>query len=100
MQNAYVWLFPKPENTVLSGSEDDIGSYTFADGLASKTFCRTCGVGTRIQPLGDKVLAPSEDSCRAYWRGGAAHPVNARVLHGVDVGKLKTMVQGAAVTPV
>ncbi|KKP01415.1 glutathione-dependent formaldehyde-activating enzyme [Trichoderma harzianum] len=42
--NACIWLFPRPENVVLSGSEDAIGRYTFADGLTSKTFCRTCGI--------------------------------------------------------
>ncbi|KAL7820670.1 glutathione-dependent formaldehyde-activating enzyme [Trichoderma gracile] len=90
IQNAYVWLFPEAENMVLSGSNDDIGRYTFSGGLASKTFCRTCGVGmTRPQPVEDRDQAPSESSCRAYRRGDASHPVNARVLHGVDVSKLR-----------
>ncbi|TFB06725.1 hypothetical protein CCMA1212_000433 [Trichoderma ghanense] len=56
-RNAYVWLFPRPENMVLSGSEDDIGRYTFSEGLTSKTFCRTCGVGMtylRKQPVEDR----------------------------------------------
>ncbi|KAH0492914.1 hypothetical protein TgHK011_007841 [Trichoderma gracile] len=89
-RNAYVWLFPEVESMVLSGSNDDIGRYTFSGGLASKTFCRTCGVGmTRTQPVEDRDQAPSGSSCRAYRRGDASHPVNARVLHGVDVSKLR-----------
>ncbi|KAL6875262.1 Mss4-like protein [Trichoderma novae-zelandiae] len=101
-RNAYVWLFPKPENMVLSGSERDIGRYTSSDGLASKTFCRTCGVGmtsVRNQPVEDEGQAPSESSCRAYCRGEESHPVNARVLHGVDVARLKVMSAGAAGLP-
>lgn len=97
-QNAYVWLFPKAENVILSGSEDDIGRYTFPEGLTSKTFCRACGVGMTYlinQPIEDRVLAPNETPCRAYRKGDTSHPVNARVLHGVEVGK----VEGAAVMP-
>ncbi|EHK23624.1 uncharacterized protein TRIVIDRAFT_148409, partial [Trichoderma virens Gv29-8] len=102
-RNAYVWLFPRPENIVLSGSEDAIGSYTFSDGLTSKTFCRTCGINVtnlRNQLSEDEILALSEHSRQAYWRGKESHPVNARVLHGVDVGKLKkVMFEGATAMP-
>ncbi|KAM0265702.1 hypothetical protein ACHAQJ_000136 [Trichoderma viride] len=93
-RNAYVWLLPKPENVVLSGSEDAIGRYVLADGLTSKAFCRTCGVNmTSLRnPLPEKeVLALSEHARQVYWRGRAYSPVNARTLHGVDVGKLKTI---------
>ncbi|KAL7951575.1 Mss4-like protein [Trichoderma barbatum] len=102
-RNAYVWLFPKPENMVLSGSENVIGRYAFSDGLTSKTFCRTCGINMtnlRNQLSQDKVLALSEHSRQVYWGGKASHPVNARILHSVDVGKLKkVMLDGATVMP-
>lgn len=103
IQNAYVWLFPKPENIVLSGSEDAIGRYTFSDGLTSKTFCRTCGVNMtnlRNQLPQDEVLALSEHARQVYWKGKASYPVNARTLHEVDVGKLKkVMFEGATAMP-
>ncbi|OTA08545.1 glutathione-dependent formaldehyde-activating enzyme [Trichoderma parareesei] len=89
-RNAYVWLFPKAENMVLSGSKADIGRYAFSEGLTSKSFCRTCGVGMTFlmnQPVEDRDLAASESSCRAYREVNTSHPVNARVLHGVDVRK-------------
>ncbi|KAL7938756.1 Mss4-like protein [Trichoderma chlorosporum] len=100
-RDAYVWLFPRPTNMVLSGSEDAIGRYTFPDGLTSKTFCRTCGVNLtnpRTQLSQDKALAPSEHSRQVYSEGKEFHPVNARVLHGVDLGGLKKgRVEGATV---
>jgi hypothetical protein len=89
-QNAYVWLFPKFESIVLSGSKADIGRYAFSEGLTSKSFCRACGVGMTYlmnQPVEDRDLAPSEPSCRAYREVNTSHPVNARVLHGVDVSE-------------
>ncbi|RFU78542.1 glutathione-dependent formaldehyde-activating enzyme [Trichoderma arundinaceum] len=102
-RNAYVWLRPKPEHVVLSGPEDAIGRYVFADGLTSKTFCRTCGVNMtniRNELPEEEVLALSEQARQIYWRGKATYPVNARVLHGVDVGKLKKVLfDGATLMP-
>ncbi|KAL6696428.1 Mss4-like protein [Trichoderma pleuroticola] len=102
-RNAYIWLFPRPENVVLSGSEDAIGRYTFADGLTSKTFCRTCGINMtnlRNQLSQDEVRALSRHSRQVYGRNKESHPVNVRVLHGVNVGKLKKVTfAGATVMP-
>ncbi|KAL7962220.1 Mss4-like protein [Trichoderma compactum] len=102
-RNAYIWLFPRPENVVLSGPEDAIGLYTFADGLTSKTFCRTCGINMtnlRNRLSRDEVRALSKHSRQVYGRNKESHPVNVRVLHGVDVGKLKNVTfAGATVMP-
>ncbi|KAL6817825.1 Mss4-like protein [Trichoderma sp. SZMC 28015] len=102
-RNGYIWLSPRPENVVLSGSEDAIGRYTFAEGLTSKTFCRTCGINMtdlRNQLSRDEVRALSKHSRRVYGRNKESHPVNVRILHGVDVGKLKKVTfAGATVMP-
>ncbi|KAL6804092.1 Mss4-like protein [Trichoderma sp. SZMC 28012] len=102
-RNGYVWLSPRPENVVLSGSEDAIGRYTFAEGLTSKTFCRTCGINMtdlRNQLSRDEVRALSKHSRQVYGRNKESHPVNVRVLHGVDVDKLKKVTfAGATVMP-
>ncbi|KAL6791288.1 Mss4-like protein [Trichoderma sp. SZMC 28013] len=102
-RNAYIWLFPRPENVVLSGSDDAIGRYTFADGLTSKTFCRTCGINMtnlRNQLSRDEVRALSKHSRQVYGRNKESHPVNVRILHGVDVDKLKKVTfAGATVMP-
>ncbi|QYS95996.1 hypothetical protein H0G86_003260 [Trichoderma simmonsii] len=102
-RNGYIWLSPRPENVVLSGSEDAIGHYTFAEGLTSKTFCRTCGINMtdlRNQLSRDEVRALSKHSRQIYGRNKESHPVNVRILHGVDVDKLKKVTfAGATVMP-
>ncbi|KAF3067940.1 hypothetical protein CFAM422_008106 [Trichoderma lentiforme] len=102
-RNGYIWLSPRPENVVLSGSEDAIGRYTFAEGLTSKTFCRTCGINMtdlRNQLSRDEVRALSKHSREIYGRNKESHPVNVRILHGVDVDKLKKVTfAGATVMP-
>ncbi|KAL7910844.1 Mss4-like protein [Trichoderma velutinum] len=90
-RNAYIWLCPRPEHIVLSGSEDAIGYYKFAEGLTSKTFCRTCGINMtdfRNQFSREEVRMLSKYSRKVYWWYKETYPVNVRVLHGVDHSKL------------
>ncbi|EHK44037.1 uncharacterized protein TrAtP1_008502 [Trichoderma atroviride] len=91
-RNACVWISPNFENVVLSGSEDAIGRYVLTDGLTSKVFCHTCGVNMssfRNELSEEEILQLTEQDVQAYRRGRARCPINVRTLHGVDVGKLK-----------
>jgi hypothetical protein len=81
-------------NVVLHGDEKDIGRYVFARKMMAKTFCRTCGVNLTNQPvdLPEDVVAAMSEADRAWFEGGRVrHPVNLRVLNGVDLTKLKPM---------
>ncbi|KAL7918039.1 Mss4-like protein [Trichoderma austrokoningii] len=91
-RNAYVWISPSFENVVLSGCEDAVGHYILPHGLTSKVFCRTCGVNMSSfrNPLSEEeILELNEQHLKAYTRSRAHYPINARTLHGLDVGKLK-----------
>lgn len=37
----------------------------------------------------EEMIELDEQNLRAYKRGRAHYPINVRTLHGVDVGKLK-----------
>ncbi|KAK6451340.1 hypothetical protein FP744_10007591 [Trichoderma asperellum] len=94
-RNACIWISPNPENVVLSGSEDAIGRYILPDGLTSKVFCRTCGVNMssiRNELSEKEILGLTELDLQDYRRGRAHYPINARTLHGVDMGQLKKIV--------
>ncbi|KAH8128964.1 Mss4-like protein [Trichoderma asperelloides] len=102
-RNACIWISPNPENVVLSGSEDAIGRYILPDGLTSKVFCRTCGVNMssiRNELSEKEILGLTELDLQDYRRGRAHYPINARTLHGVDMGQLKKIViEGTTATP-
>lgn len=47
-----------------------------------------------------EILELTEQDLQDYRRGRAHTPINARTLHGVDVGRLKMIViEGTAATP-
>lgn len=54
----------------------------------------------RNQLSRDEVRALSKHSRQVYGRNKESHPVNVRILHGVDVEKLKKVTfAGATVMP-
>lgn len=89
---------------VLSGDDADIAGYLFGRRFVAKTFCRTCGVHLtnrfnidilkeypdlakgRPEELADP---PDYDKKKWQYRGRKKHPVNLRVLEGVDLSKLE-----------
>jgi hypothetical protein len=69
------WAVPRKALRVRA-NEDDIGTYSFGDGLYLHRFCLVCGVHPYHE---DADL--SEDPC-AY--------INVRCLVGIDVAKVRT----------
>lgn len=91
-QIASLWVYPKFEQVVLHGDEADIGRYAFSSRVIAKTFCKHCGVvmtnaHNELPP--DEVAALSERKRSYYFATNPAHPVNTRVLTGIEVGKLR-----------
>ncbi|GJC79167.1 hypothetical protein ColLi_02005 [Colletotrichum liriopes] len=93
-RNAYIWLKPNVDQVVLSGDDDKIGRYTFSHRILAKTFCKTCGVPltNQFNPLTEEERNALTEDAR-YWHNWSEdkHPVNARVLNGVDLKSLKTL---------
>ncbi|KAM0742621.1 hypothetical protein ACQRIT_002798 [Beauveria bassiana] len=99
-RNAYLWVYPKTEQVVLSGKEEDIARYRFNHEVLAKPFCRTCGV-SMSNPVNEKTTAdeaaarmPDSDAAqrdkvrRIMAHHRTIHPVNVRTLHGVDLSRL------------
>lgn len=76
---------------MLHGDRKDIAKYLFGLSMMGKTFCKTCGVQLTNEPaeLSEEALAalPS-DKLEWFQSGRARHPVNLRVLNGVDLALL------------
>ncbi|OHW91626.1 glutathione-dependent formaldehyde-activating enzyme [Colletotrichum incanum] len=93
-RNGYVWLKPNVDQVVLSGDNDKIGRYTFSHRILAKTFCKTCGVPltNQFNPLTEEEQNALTENAR-YWHNWSKdkHPVNARVLNGVDLKSLKIL---------
>ncbi|RCI09226.1 hypothetical protein L249_1395 [Ophiocordyceps polyrhachis-furcata BCC 54312] len=89
-RNAYIWIYPEIGSVILSGDEADMGKYKFAKCLTSKTFCRTCGVFMTNENEPELYQLPDTEENRIIKNWLAkAHPLNLRVLDGVDFSKLK-----------
>ena len=57
-----------------------------------KTFCKTCGVNmtnTFLDLSEEEINSLSSNWAKAYRTRGKMHPVNARVLNGIEVGRLR-----------
>ncbi|RDA87052.1 hypothetical protein CP532_3256 [Ophiocordyceps camponoti-leonardi (nom. inval.)] len=78
-RNAYRWMYPPRQAVTLAGEEADIGRYPFGRRKFDKTFCRVCGVNVS-NDRGPEAVAGD-------WPE-ANHPVNIRVLRGVDLERL------------
>ncbi|KAI9147794.1 glutathione-dependent formaldehyde-activating enzyme [Paramyrothecium foliicola] len=90
-RNAAVWIYSTQEQVVLSGDKDNIGEYSFNFKLGYKTFCKICGVtvSNNMRKLSDEELAAIPEKLKGFVEGAwKMHPVNIRVLHGVDLKKL------------
>ncbi|KAM3497044.1 hypothetical protein MY10362_009589, partial [Beauveria mimosiformis] len=70
LNNAYLWVYPKTEQVVLSGKEEDIARYSFNHEVLAKPFCRTCGVSmsnpVNAQTTADEAAArmPGADAAQ------------------------------------
>ncbi|EQL01983.1 hypothetical protein G6O67_001196 [Ophiocordyceps sinensis] len=89
-RNGYRWVYPPVDAVVLAGDDADIGRYSFARRIMNKTFCRTCGVcmtNERNAQLADDAISEGDRPLKAWAE--ANHPVNLRVLDGVDLSAMK-----------
>lgn len=111
-QNAYLWVYPKTDQVVLAGREEDVARYRFNHEILAKPFCRTCGVSmsnpVNAQTTPDEAAtkmpgadAAQQEKVRTHMeRHAKMHPVNVRVLHGVDLDRLHVKkLDGATLIP-
>ncbi|KAH8667809.1 glutathione-dependent formaldehyde-activating enzyme [Ilyonectria robusta] len=105
-RNAYVWVWPLRDQVILHGEPEDIGRYFFGSEVIGKTFCKRCGVQLTNEPsiLSDEAVAALPEARRqVYDMVKPKHPVNVRVLEGIDLNELKQKIQqlpGSARSPV
>ncbi|KAH7186728.1 glutathione-dependent formaldehyde-activating enzyme [Fusarium oxysporum] len=101
-RGGYVWIYPDNEQVVLSGDDADIAEYLFGHRVVGKTFCQTCGVhltnrfnadilkvNPNIAQGQQERQPPDADKKKWRFRASKKHPVNLRILEGVDLTKLK-----------
>lgn len=84
-RNGYRWMYPPRRAVVLKASDSDLGKYAFGSHMMSKTFCRVCGVNV-TNDRGPRAV-------EGDW-SAENHPVNMRVLRGVDFGALPEVQRG------
>ncbi|KAM4057893.1 glutathione-dependent formaldehyde-activating enzyme [Hirsutella rhossiliensis] len=89
-RNGCRWVYPPVAAVVLAGDDADIGRYSFARHIMSKTFCRTCGVcmtNERNALLADDAISERDGPFKAWAE--TYRPVNLRVLDNVDLSGLR-----------
>ncbi|KAM0466319.1 hypothetical protein ACHAPV_001278 [Trichoderma viride] len=89
-----LWIYRSAPNVILSGDEANIGKYEFGTHILYKAFCKICGVGMTNnfkERTDEQIAALPEILGKMYKARHQSRGVNARVLHGVDVSKLKTV---------
>ncbi|KAH7131238.1 glutathione-dependent formaldehyde-activating enzyme [Dactylonectria macrodidyma] len=105
-RNAYVWVWPLRDQVVLHGDPNDIGRYFFNTKVIGKTFCKKCGVQLTNEPAlqSDEAVASMPETRRkVYDMVKPMHPVNIRVLEGIDLAELEDKIQkmtGTNIPPV
>ncbi|KAI5459314.1 glutathione-dependent formaldehyde-activating enzyme [Mariannaea sp. PMI_226] len=96
-RNGYIWIWPRREHVVIHGDAENIGRYFFkGSDLLAKIFCKKCGVQLTNEPalLSEaEIAALSEDGRNLYGFVRPLHPVNLRVLDGLDLGAIKDKVE-------
>ncbi|OHE90728.1 glutathione-dependent formaldehyde-activating enzyme [Colletotrichum orchidophilum] len=93
-RNGYVWVYPNADQVVLTGDDDKIGRYIFGHHILAKTFCKTCGVSITNQSntLTDEEQSALVERAQFWYKWSKTlHPVNVRVLDGVDLKSLKVL---------
>ncbi|KAH7021568.1 glutathione-dependent formaldehyde-activating enzyme [Microdochium trichocladiopsis] len=93
-RNAYIWVSPLGVHVILHGNGEDIGRYLCSRRVMAKTFCKTCGVPLTNMPVElpeEERQALSDEDQKGYAMIKLMHPVNVRVLEGIDLKKLKIM---------
>lgn len=76
----------------MAGDEDKIGRHVFNYGILAKTFCKRCGVPLTndCRSLSDEELAGMAEIAQYYHKlCKQVHPVNARVIDGLDLTRLQ-----------
>lgn len=76
----------------MAGDEDEIGRHVFNYGILAKTFCKRCGVPltNECRSLSDGELAGMAEIAQYYHKlCKQVHPVNARVIDGLDLTRLQ-----------
>ncbi|OLN88316.1 Centromere protein V 1 [Colletotrichum chlorophyti] len=92
-RNGYVWAYFNADQVVLAGDDKNVGRYLFANHIVAKTFCKTCGVPltNMHNPLTEEERKVLPDSARVWHeRSKKLHPVNVKILNGVDFKSLRT----------
>ena len=92
LQNGYIWIYPKPDEVVIQGTENMVG-YAMGKKMMSKTFCKICGIpiGNRPNNLSEKEIAAlSPESKKYYDMCFLVEPINIRILNGFDIDSVKT----------
>ncbi|PTB69212.1 hypothetical protein BBK36DRAFT_1112129 [Trichoderma citrinoviride] len=92
-RTAAIWTYHPNKAVILAGDEANIGRYQFSRRMLSKVFCKTCGVIllNQFNELTEEEVEALPERLRGFYDGQREFTgVNARVLHGVDVGKLNT----------
>ncbi|PNP44587.1 hypothetical protein TGAMA5MH_03717 [Trichoderma gamsii] len=85
------WLYRPAESAILAGDEANIGKYEFGAHILYKAFCKICGVGMTnnfLKCTDEHIAGLPKALAEMYELRHLSRGVNARVLHGVDVGKL------------
>ncbi|RFU80578.1 glutathione-dependent formaldehyde-activating enzyme [Trichoderma arundinaceum] len=92
IQTAALWIYTANTSVILSGDEANIGKYQFNNRILHKAFCKICGVvltNTFNDISDEEVAALPEKTRNLFINQRVSTGVNARVLEGVDLAKLK-----------
>ncbi|KAF2967896.1 hypothetical protein GQX73_g5722 [Xylaria multiplex] len=84
------WTYP-PKAQVVTEGRGDLGVYLFNKNIASKKFCKICGVpvySEAVQCTEEQVAQMDEGSRQWYTRSKDLIALNLRVINGLDVKDL------------
>ncbi|KAK5995677.1 Centromere protein V [Cladobotryum mycophilum] len=90
-----IWIYPMKERVVLSSADEaSMGRYSFKRDVnfINKTFCKICGItmtNSFLDLSSEQLAAMGPEGSEAYSYHSKKHPVNARVLNGLDLSKLQ-----------
>lgn len=87
-----MWVYPPTEQVKLDAAPDAIGRYRFAYGMLEKLFCKRCGVCTSnlVSDLTEEQRKAMPQAYADYSvRHAKLHPVNIRILDGIDLKRVK-----------
>ncbi|KAK9774782.1 putative CENP-V/GFA domain-containing protein [Seiridium cardinale] len=85
------WVYPRKEFVAVEG-EENLTYYKMGRGLFDKGFCKTCAVPieNRTAKISEEQRAALPEGGRFWYDRGLLHrSLNAKILDGVDLAKLK-----------